>query len=745
MDRTMMIDRRGFLAAGGMLCVGFSLTSGQARAQGFQAVRGLGLAEVDTFLAVAADGRVTLYSGKVDLGTGVRTALMQIAAEELDLPLSRVSVVQGDTLLTPDQGATISSVSISRGGIEVRRAAATARAALLSAAAREFGVPVEQLVTADGEVRAPDGRAIGYGRLVGDRRFALKVDPKARTKDPSTYRLVGHSVPRVEIPAMVTGQFEFMHDVRVPGMLHARVVRPPAMRGRLGEVDDSGARRIPGYVATVRVRDFLAVVARDEWAAVRAARALRAQWARWEGLPEQSRLWESVRSAPVARDEVTQNVGDAPAMMGKAVRVLRSTFDFAIHTHGSIGPSCAIAQWEDGRLTSWSASQQTHELRRQLADMFDIGADRVRCLYVEGSGCYGRNGHEDAAADAALVAREVGAPVRVQWSREDEHVWDPKGPPTLIDYAAGLDAAGNVVAWTAEAWIPQGQSVSRATLVAAELGGLPVDASHPGSVQQHLAIQYAFPNIRSVAHRLAHTPFRPSWIRTPGRMQNTFGNEVFLDELAQASGVDPLEFRLRHLPDARGREVLQRVATLARWTPRGTPPGVAPAATRGRPLAGRGVSYVKYELVRTYVAVVADVEVDPASGAVRVTRVHVAHDCGQVINPDGLRNQIEGCVIQTASRTLIEELRFDRSTVTSRDWASYPIMRFPDIPDIAIDIIDRPGEPPWGAGEPAAAVIPSAISNAIHDAIGVRMRSVPFTPAKVKAALAAARAPVARG
>ncbi len=735
------MDRRGFLAAGGGLCVGLSLGGGRASAQGFRAARGLSLGEVDTFLAVAADGRVTLYSGKVDLGTGVRTALMQIAAEELDLPMSRVSVVQGDTLLTPDQGATISSVSISRGGVEVRRAAATARAALLAAAAREWSVPVEGLATLDGEVRAPDGRALDYGKLVGGRTFMLKVDPKVKVKDPASYRLVGRSVPRVELPAMVTGQFEFMHDVRVPGMLHARVVRPPAMRGRLGEVDDSAARRIPGFVATVRVRDFLAVVARDEWAAIRAARALRAQWARWEGLPDQSQLWASVRASPILRDDVTQNVGNAPLMLQKATRVLRSTFDFAIHTHGSIGPSCAIAQWEDGRLTCWSASQQTHELRRQLADMFALGADQVRCLYVEGSGCYGRNGHEDAAADAALIAREIGRPVRVQWSREDEHVWDPKGPPTLIDYVAGLDERGQVTAWTAEAWIPQGQSVSRATLVAAELGGLPTDASHPGSVQQHLAIQYGFPNIRSVAHRLAHTPFRPSWIRTPGRMQNTFGNEVFVDELAQAAGVDPIAFRLRHLSDARAAEVLGRVAKLAQWVPHEATRPVLQAGRR----TGRGVSYVKYELVRTYVAVVAEVEVDVDSGAVRVTRVHVAHDCGQVINPDGLRNQIEGCVIQTASRTMVEELRFDRSTVTSRDWASYPIMRFPDVPDVTIDIIDRPGEPPWGAGEPTAAVIPSAISNAIHDAIGVRMRSVPFTPSKVKAALRAAREAVTRG
>jgi nicotinate dehydrogenase subunit B len=427
---------------------------------------------------------------------------------------------------------------------------------------------------------------------------------------------------------------------------------------------------------------------------------------------------------------VTQNIGKAPEALKAAPRTLRATFDFAIHTHGSIGPSCAVAQWKDGNLTCWSASQQTHELRKQLADMFGIQADHVRCIYIEGSGCYGRNGHEDAAADAALLAKETGQTVRVQWSREDEHGWDPKGPPTLIDYAAGLDERGAVTAWTSEAYLPQGQAVSRATLIAADLAGLPTDASHPGSIQQHLAIQYGFPNIRTVAHRLADTPFRPSWIRTPGRMQNTFGNEVFLDEIAHAGGADPLELRIRHLNDKRGIEALQRVARLANWQPRGNEP-----RGTGDIVKGRGVSYVKYELVRTYVAAVAEVEVNRKTGVVRVTRFYVAHDCGQIINPDGLRNQIEGNVVQTTSRTLFEDLQFNRSTVTSRDWASYPILRFPDVPDVVMDLIDRPAEAPWGAGEPTTAVVPSAISNAVFDATGARLRSVPFTPDKVLAQL----------
>jgi CO/xanthine dehydrogenase Mo-binding subunit len=724
------MNRREFLATGGALVIGFSFRSQTAHGQGIRSVKSLTLTEVESFLTIGADGGLTIYSGKVDLGTGVRTALMQIAAEELDFPLERVQVVQGDTLLTPDQGATISSVSISRGGMEVRRAAATARAALIGEAAKLLDTPAAQLSTRDGAVVTTDGRRVAYDRLVGGKQLAMKVDPKVRLKDPGAYRLVGKSIPRVDIPAIVTGDFEYMHDFRLPGMLHARVIRPPAMRGRLSTVDDTAAKKISGYLTLVRKQHFLAAVARNEWAALRAARAIKAQWANWEGLPSQSKLWDTVRATRVVRDEVTQNVGSASEALNSAPRTLRASFDFAIHTHGSIGPSCAVAHWQDGNLTCWTASQQTHELRKQLADMFSINPQRVRCIYLEGSGCYGRNGHEDAAADAALIAKEINQPVRVQWSREDEHGWDPKGPPTLIDYVAGLDERGNVIAWTSEAWIPQGQSVSRATLIAAELGGLPIDQSHPGSVQQHLAIQYGFPHIRTVAHRLADTPFRPSWIRTPGRMQNTFGNEVFLDEIAHQSGSDPLAFRVRHLNDNRGIETLQRVAKLANWQPRSY------AARRsGDVVTGRGVSYVKYELVRTYVAAITDVEVNRRTGALRVTRVFVAHDCGQIINPDGLKNQIEGAVVQTVSRTLFEELKFNRSTVTSRDWASYPILRFPDVPEVEIDLIDRPNDAPWGAGEPTAAVIPSAISNAVFDAVGARLRSVPFTPEKVIAAL----------
>jgi len=455
-------------------------------------------------------------------------------------------------------------------------------------------------------------------------------------------------------------------------------------------------------------------------------------------LPEQAKLYEHVRASKVAKDEVTGEVGNSAEALGQGAKKLNATYDFAIHTHGSMGPSCAIAEFKDDKLTSWSASQATHNLRKQLAKMFSIPPEDVRCIYLEGSGCYGRNGHEDAAADAALLAKLTGKPVRVQWSRADEHGWDPKGPPTLIDLRAALDGSNNVVAWESEFFIPQQTPNGfNVPFVAATLSGLPQD-DHiaPGNIFQNSNIPYKFPNIKAVCHRLETTPFRPSWIRTPGRMQNTFANECFMDELAAAVGADPVEFRLKYLDpaDKRGIEVLERVVKLANWEKRPSPK----SGQTGDLATGRGVTYCKYELVRTYVAVVAEVEVKRSTGEVRCARFYIAHDCGQIINPDGLRNQLEGNIIQTVSRTLKEELKFSRSAVTSIDWASYPILTFPEIPEIVMDLIDRPNTPPWGAGEPSAAVVPSAISNAIFDAIGVRLRSVPYTPEKVKAAAGAA-------
>jgi nicotinate dehydrogenase subunit B len=572
-------------------------------------------------------------------------------------------------------------------------------------------------------------KSISYGELVGGRIFARKLDKDAPVKDPATYMIVGKSVPRLDIRGKATGRFTYMHDFRIAGMLHGGVVRPPAIGAKLESVDESSVKDAPGLVAVVREHDFLGVVATTEWGAIQAARKLKVSWSAWEGLPDQAKLWEHVRSTKIVKDEVTSNVGDSAEAMVKAPKRLAATYDFAIHTHGSLGPSCAVAEFSNGKLTCWTASQATHTLREQLAQMLSLPAENVRCNYLEGSGCYGRNGHEDAAGDAALLAKAVGRPVRVQWSRSDEHGWDPKGPPTLIDLRAGMDSSGNVTAWESEFFVPRSSSPPPiVSLVSATLAALPAGQHMVfGPVDRNSAIPYKFANVKTICHRLETTPFRPSWIRTPGRLQNTFANESFMDELAAAVGDDPLEFRLKYFDpnDKRGIEILERMAKLARWERR-----PSPKKADSKIVHGRGMSYIRYDLTGTYVGAVAEVEVDRESGEIHVQRFFVSHDCGQIINP-----QIEGNVIQTVSRTLLEELTFDRSAVTSLHWGTYPILTFPDVPEVEIELVDRPREKPWGAGEPTAAVVPSAISNAVFDATGARLRSVPFTPAKVKAAI----------
>jgi nicotinate dehydrogenase subunit B len=727
--------RRDFLKGGGVLMIGFSLIdrTNPALMQELPQTKPLALDEVDAFLAVTADEKVTVYSGKVDLGTGVRTAMAQIAAEELDVDMARITVIQGDTLLTPDQGLTAGSLSVQVGGMQLRQAAATARQALLVEAARVLNCPASALAINNGVIRlSGNEKGITYGQLVGRKPFSLKVDQNAPWKNPGSYTIVGKSIRRPEIEANVTGKFTYVQDFKMPGMLHGRVIRPPAMGATLLSVDESSVSGIPGLFKIVRQGNFLAVAAETEWAVIRTSQQLKANWSPWAALPDESRLWEQVRATKVAKEDVTSSVGDTPSALAQASRRLKATYDFAIQTHGSIGPSCAVAEFRKGKLTCWTASQATHSLRKQLAQMLAIPTEDVRCIYMEGAGCYGRNGHEDAAGDAALLAREVGRPVRVQWMRADEHIWDPKGVPTLIDLEAGLDTRNEVIAWHSEFYIPEGAGAP-VTLLPAHLAQLPRStALEPGNIFQNSAIPYNFANRYTVCHRLAETPFRPSWIRSPGRMQNTFANESFLDELAAASGSDPLQFRLRHLNDPRGIELLRHLGRFAQWAPRqaGTRTADNSAVFRGR-----GLSYIHYELVRTYVGAVADVEVNKTSGEIRVTRFSIVHDCGQIINPDGTRNQIEGSVIQTMSRTLREEVRFNRSTITSRDWATYPILTFPEIPEIEIELMSRPNEKPWGVGEATAAVVPAAISNAVFDATGIRLRSVPFRPEKVKAAL----------
>ena len=454
MLQTVASRREILSAAAGALVVSFSLSGRLDPALGQTAAaptaKPLGIDQVDAFLAIDAKGQVTVYSGKVDLGTGVRTALAQMVAEELDVPLTSVTLVEGDTSLTPDQGTTWGSLTIQVGGIQLRQAAATARDALLKEASTRLYTDKAELQVVDGIVRSKGGAGgqVSYAELVaGGVSLSLKLDANVPTKNPKDYRIVGQPVPRVDIPPKVTGQFSYVHDLRLPGMLHGRVVRPPAIGAILQSVEEGSTAPIAGIVKVVREGNFLAVVAENEWAAIRGARALKATWSHWEGLPEQGKLWEHVRTTKIAKDEVTSNVGEVGSGMTQGAKKLAATYDFAIQTHGSIGPSCALAEFKDGKLISYSASQATHILRKQLAQMLGMRVEDVRCVYMEGAGCYGRNGHEDAAGDAALLAKAVGRPVRVQWSRADEHGWDPKGPPTLIELRAALDGNGSVTAW----------------------------------------------------------------------------------------------------------------------------------------------------------------------------------------------------------------------------------------------------------------------------------------------------------
>jgi nicotinate dehydrogenase subunit B len=733
-------DRRELLKASGILAIGFSIAGvvGPAGAATLSAPKSVAKDAIDSWLTIGADNRITIFCGKVDLGTGARTALAQLAAEELDVAFERIEMVMGDTATTPDQWLTAGNLTIFQGGSELRRAAANARRALVERAAQRLGVPASELTVEDGVVRVKAGPAQGlrYGELIGD-GIKLQVDEKITLKKNPEYKVIGKSIPRVDIPAKVTGEFTYIHDVRLPDMLHARVVRPDHYGARVASVDESAARQVNGFVQTVRKGDFVAVVARNEWAAVKAARAIRVTFTAGTGLPDQATVFETWRQRPVAKEEVTQNVGDAKAALDGSAKRIKATYDFAVQTHATIGPSCAVADFKDGQLTVWTSSQATHSMQHELAVITGLAREAIRLVFIEGAGCYGRNGTEDAAADAALIATLIGKPVRVQWSRADETARAPKSPPRTMDLEAGLDAQGNVVAWTGDFYIALNHIAAFKPLdfplLAAAETGIPRPGNWVGFLFQNSGQPYQFPNIRVNTRHIAEAFFRSSHLRSPGRVENSFANEGFMDELAAAANADPAEFRLRYLKDPRAIDVVQAAMRLAGWQAR---PARNPNAGSGPVVNGRGIAYLRYNNAITYVAAVADVEVDTRSGEIRVTRVCASHDCGEMVNPDGVANQVEGGVLQTVSRTLLETVVWDRDMVKSVDWATYPIMRFPAAPKVEVALIDRPGAVAWGAGEPMACAIPAAIANAVFDATGARLRSVPFTPDKVKAALA---------
>ncbi len=733
MQNRVALSRRAFLAGSGSLVVAFSMHA-PALAQNLPgpvpARRGTDNKKVDSYFVINADGGVTLYSGKVDLGTGHRIALPQIVADELGIAIERITMIEGDTHLTPDQGSTSGSNGMMRGGVQTRQAAATARAALIKLGAQKLNLPEAELDTIDGEVRPKKGGAgVTFAALLANQSFNLELDPKAPRRRPSEYKYVGKHVKRPDMPGKATGTHVWMHDFKVEGMLHGRSVYPPRPGAKLVSVDETSVADIPG-VRVVRINNYLGVVAEREWHAHKAARQLKAVW-EGGGIPTSSAEAQSYLRASGPRDgeQTIDKKGEFAKAWPGAAKKVTSDFYWPMQSHASLGPSCAIADVRSDGATIWTASQGTHKFADAFDGFLQLPKGSVRQIYLDGAGCYGMNGHDDAAADAAILSRAVGKPVRVQWTREDEHAWDPKGPPQTLTVEAGLDADGKITSWRSQMWIPRPTpKLPNVPLVGPELAGLPQTMGiATGSLFQGATPVYEIPNMETQLHFLRGAPVRTSPLRAPGKIGNLMAVETVMDELALLAGKDPVAFRLEYLKEPRSIDVLKKAAEIHGWQPRVQP------RLDGK---GRGIAFTHYKGNETWVALAIDVEVDKASGAIKVVRASCAHDCGQIISPDGVKAQVEGCIIQTISRTLHEETKFDRNQITGVDWASYPVLTFAEVPELNIALIDRPDQRPLGAGEAATAPVAAAIANAVFDATGVRLRSAPFTPQRVRSAMA---------
>ena len=745
------ISRREYLKSTGALIVSFNFSGPISRALAQTTAPSSAepdATSLDSWLAVSPDGSVTVFTSKVDLGTGVITALAQIVAEELDVPFKQIKMDVGDTAKTIDQFSTVGSRTIERGGPQLRQAAAAARLELLKLASARFEAAVEKLTVNDGVVSVVSSpeKKISYGDLVGGRRFNakitatgtgwdLKVAPEVRAKDPKEYRIVGTSVPRTDLPPKFTGEFTYAQDVRIPGMLHGRVVRPPVVNSKPQSVDENSIKNVSGVIKIVQEGNFLSVVAETEWAAIQAARQLKVTWsAPTTKLPANpDELYAYLKNTKSFRDQVAADKGNPEAALSEASKKFEATYRWPFQLHGMIGPSCAVADVRGDKATIWTGTQGPFRTRKAVADLLGLTEKNIRVIYCEGSGCYGRLSTDDAPEDAALMSRAVGKPVRVQWMREDEHGWEPKGPAQLLTVRAGVDGEGKVTAWDfLDRSFPWTESQGNPLLASKQIGLKPAGQGNSNGTGGGGDI-YTFENQKIVAAGIPWlqpdpTPLRTSNLRAPGELARCFASESFMDEIASNLGVDPVEFRLRYLNNnKRASEALLAATKKAEWKERTSP---APASS-GSKAAGRGVAMGNRG--NTITVAVAEVEVDKSNGKVAVRRVTLVHDCGLIVNPDGLKNQIEGNVIQGVSRTLMEEVQFDASGVKNLDWASYPIITFGEVPDVEIVLINHPEMPALGGGEPSIVAVPAAIANAIFDAIGVRLREVPLTPQRVLA------------
>ncbi|HZT77543.1 MAG TPA: molybdopterin cofactor-binding domain-containing protein [Vicinamibacterales bacterium] len=766
------MKRREFLKTSGALIVTFSLADASwLDAQGPFDTRNSGIdpRRLDSWIRIAADGRVTAYTGKCELGQGMMTAQMQLVAEELCVPLSRVSLVQCDTSTTPDQGTTSGSQSTPTNFNDrnLAQAAATAREALLHLASQTLGVHVDRLSAADGvvSVNGDASKKATYGDLVAGRQLTMTLSATAARKPMREWTVLGTPAMRVDMAAMATGTFEFVHNVKVPGMLHGRVVRPPSVGATLVSVDEGSVRSRPGFVKIVVKKNFVGVVCEKPWQAIQAARALKATWTPGPALPAHDTFYDFMKTQR-SRDALVVNSRDTEQTLASAASVVKASYRYPYQMHGSMGSSCAVADVRGGKATVWSPTQSAYPTRNGVALLLGLKPEDVRVVFVRGAGCYGLNNADAVSFDAALMSQAVGRPVRVQLSRQDEMAWENYGFASVIEQRAGVDASGDVTAWECESW-----SVSKGgrpgydepgNVVSGALAGFatavvePRDAVEPtGELRNgsNAAPSYIAGRIagkaggagtirseRVVTHTIA-SPFFTGPLRSPSRLQNTFAHESFMDEIAAHVKADPVEYRLRHLSDPRLKEVVQAAAKAAKWDTRPSPASAARSggARASGALSGRGMACVAYEGDNGYVAMIAEVDVDPATGRIHAKRFVVAQDCGPISNPDGIKNQIEGGALQGLSRALGEEVTWDDRQVTSIDWRTYHSLPLGfDVPAIETVLINRAGVRATGAGETAITVVAAAVGNAVFDATGVRLREAPFTPERVKAALTAA-------
>jgi nicotinate dehydrogenase subunit B len=687
---------------------------------------------LDRWLKINRDGTVSVFPGKVEIGQGILTALAQIVAEELDVNLERIRLAPANTSYSPDEGMTSGSQSITDGGSALRYASAEARFLLLQQAAQRLSVSLEQLSVADGVITSRAGGSATYWDVVTDDLLAREATGEIAPKPVSQHTIIGKSTPRRDIPGKVSGVPSFVHDLDPPGLLHGRVARPPSYGAKLASLDEAAVKSFPGVVAVVRDGSFLGVIAEREEQALRAINRLKrdARWNESAVLPETTH--PGFLKNEKTEDEVISEKSDAVAAQ-RTARTVEAEYTRPYIAHAAIGPSCAVASYENGGYTVWTHSQGIYPLRAHMARALGVEEEKVVAIHMDGAGCYGHNGADDAALDAALLARAVpGRPVRLQWAREDEFMWEPYGPAMLVKLKAELDAGGNIVNWVEDVYSnphssrPSGGGVN---LIAAWDLAKPHQPSPPrnpplpggGSHRNAIPI-YEFPNQRVTNKLVKRIPVRVSSLRALGGTANVFAIESFMDELAAAAGADPVEFRLRHLKDPRARAVVETVARKAGWK----------KGEKGDGTRGRGIGFARYKNGACYVAEIAEVEI---GNEVRVKKVWAAIEAGLVINPDGIINQTEGGIIQTVSWALKEAVQYDRSRILTQTWGDYPILTFEEVPDVEVTVVPRPELPPMGAGEGAQGPTCSAIANAIYNAMGVRLRDMPFTRERVVAAL----------